>query len=50
MSDKYKIRNKILIAVAIIIIATIPISFLYSLIMLIIQPSSMFVVENRKDI
>lgn len=49
--NKGSINNKkIVIIIAIILIAIIPISFLYSLIVLIIEPSKSFVVENRKNI
>ena len=44
-----KITNKkIIIIIAVILVAIIPISFLYSLIVLLIQPSKSFVVENGK--
>ena len=46
-----KITNKkIIITIAVILVAIIPISFLYSLIVLILEPSKSFVVENRKNI
>ena len=43
-------NKKIIIILTIILIAIIPISFLYSLIVLLIEPSKFFVVENRKNI
>ena len=51
MNKQYKsaiLNKKIYIIIAIIFIAIIPISFLYSLVVLIIQPSNIFVVENGK--
>ena len=49
--NKGSIMNKkIVLIIAIILVAIIPISFLYSLIVLIIEPSKSFVVENRKNI
>ena len=51
MSEKNISTNfnkKIFIIIAVILIAIIPISFLYSLVVLIMQPSNIFVVENGK--
>jgi len=53
MKGEYKehvVKNKILIVVIIVMVAIIPLCFLYSLIKLIIEPSNVFVVENRKNI
>ena len=44
------IKKKILKIVVILLIAIIPLCFLYSLIQLILEPSKLFVVENRKNI
>ena len=47
--NKGSIKNKrIILIIAIILVAIIPISFLYSLIVLIIEPSKSFVVENGR--
>ena len=43
-------NKKVILIIALALIAIIPISFLYSLIVLIIEPSKSFVVENRKNI
>ncbi len=50
MNKKLNTKKKILAIIAIILIAIIPLSFLYSLIQLILEPSKVFVVENRRDI
>ena len=47
---KHNTQKKILIAIAIMLIAIVPLCFLYSLVVLIIEPSNAFVVENREDI
>ena len=47
---KHNTKKKILIAIVIIIIAIIPLCFLYSLVELIKEPSNVFVIENRKNI
>lgn len=44
-------KNKRIIQIlAIILISIIPISFLYSLIVLLVEPSKFFIVENRKNL
>ena len=54
MSDKKskmnKTRKKILMLLSLIFGAVIIISFLYSLIGLIIEPTSVYIVENRKNL
>jgi len=50
MNEKHNIKKKILKIVVILLIAIIPLCFLYSLIQLILEPSKLFVVENRKNI
>ncbi len=45
-----KVKRKILIIITAILVAIIPLCFMYSLIILIIQPADIFIVENRKDI
>lgn len=53
MKNNYKklsIKKKIVMIIVIMIIAIIPLCFLYSLVELIIEPSNVFVVENRKNI
>ncbi|MCI9365944.1 MAG: hypothetical protein HFJ54_05195 [Clostridia bacterium] len=50
MEKKAKIKKGILKIVATIFVAIIPISFLYSLVMLILEPTNVCVVENRKNI
>ena len=44
--QKSNVKKKILVIMAILAVAIIPASFLYSLVMLIIQPSDIFVVEK----
>lgn len=50
MDKKHSIKKQILKIVVILLIAIIPLCFLYSLIQLIIEPAKIFVVENRKNI
>lgn len=50
MNEKHNIKKKILKIVVILLIAIIPLCFLYSLIQLILEPAKLFVVENRKNI
>ncbi len=50
MDKKHSIKKQILKMVVILLIAIIPLCFLYSLIQLIIEPAKIFVVENRKNI
>lgn len=50
MNGKHNVKKKILMIIVILLIAIIPLCFLYSLVQLILEPSKMFVVENRKDI
>ncbi len=50
MSKKHGANKKIVIIVAVVLIAIIPLCFLYSLVQLIIEPAKVFVVENRKNI
>lgn len=50
MNKNQNMKKKIMAIIAIALIAIIPLSFLYSLIQLIIEPASIFVVENRKNI
>lgn len=47
---KHNINKKIALIVVIILIAIIPLCFLYSLIQLIIEPAKVFVVEERRNI
>ncbi len=49
-TKKHNLEKKILIVIVIIVIAIIPLCFLYSLVELIIEPSNVFVVENRQNI
>ena len=46
----HNIKKKILGIVAILLVAVIPISFLYSLVILLLEPTAVCIVENRKDI
>ena len=46
--QKSNVKKKILVIMAILAVAIIPASFLYSLVMLIIEPSDIFVVEKGK--
>ncbi len=50
MEKEHSIRKRILFVIVIILIAIIPLCFLYSLVQLIIKPAKIVVVENRKDI
>lgn len=50
MDKKLNTKKKILAIIAILFIAIIPLSFLYSLVQLILEPSKVFVVENRRNI
>lgn len=45
-----KAKKRILMSIIAIIIAIIPLCFVYSLIVLIINPADIFIVENRKNI
>ena len=45
-----KSRKKVIIILSLIFAVIILISFLYSLIGLIIEPTSIYIVENRKNI
>ena len=47
---KTDIKRKILMIVIAIAVAIIPLCFVYSLIVLVIQPADIFIVENRKNI
>lgn len=47
---KSNIKKRILKIIAAILVAIIPVSFLYSLILLVIEPTNLCVVENRKNI
>ncbi len=49
-TKKHNIKKKIVIILVILVIAIIPACFLYSLVELIIEPSNVFVVENRKNL
>lgn len=50
MNKKLNMQKKIVAIIAIVFIAIIPLSFLYSLVQLILEPSKVFVVENRRNI
>lgn len=45
-----KLKRKILMVIVYMAVAIIPLCFMYSLIVLIIQPADIFIVENRKNI
>lgn len=47
---KSNIKKKILKIIAAVLVAIIPVSFLYSLILLVIEPTNLCVVENRQNI
>lgn len=47
---KHNLKKRIVTILVILIIAIIPVCFLYSLIELIIEPSNVFVIENRKNL
>ena len=47
---KSNIKKRILKIIAAILVAIIPVSFLYSLILLVIEPTNLCVVENRQNI
>ena len=51
MNNKYKkskAKKKILIVIAILIVAIIPLCFLYSIIQLIMEPAKIFAIEKGK--
>ena len=45
-----KLKRKIVMIIVAILVAIIPLCFVYSLIVLVIQPADIFIVENRKNI
>lgn len=47
---KSNLKKNILKIIATVLVAIIPVSFLYSLVVLIIEPTNLCVVENRKNI
>lgn len=50
MEKKMSLKKKILMVIVIVVIAIIPLCFLYSLIQLILEPTKVFVIENRKNL
>jgi len=47
---KSNIKKNMLKVIATVLVAIIPVSFLYSLVVLIIKPTNLCIVENRKNI
>ena len=47
-SKKHQIEKKIIIILSCIFVAVLVVSFLYNLMQLIIEPSNIFIIENRK--